>query len=74
VQNFNENSSILVMIALYSLLLKSGISIYVAITIFGLFIAGTMTLVQWWFLHNLRVHEVEVERLLAFARAEGAHH
>jgi MFS family permease len=74
VQNFNENSSILVMIALYSLLLKSGVSIYVAITIFGLFIAGTMTLVQWWFLHNLRVHEVEVERLLAFARAEGAHH
>jgi len=74
VQNFNENSSILVMIALYSLLLKSGVSIYSAITIFGLFIAGTMTLVQWWFLHNLRAHEVEVERLLAFARAEGAHH
>jgi MFS family permease len=74
VQNFSENSSILLMIALYSLLLKSGLSIYWAITLFGLFIAGMMTLVQVWFSYNLRAHEVEVERLLAFARAEGAHH
>jgi MFS family permease len=74
VQNFNENASILVMIAMYSMLLKSGFSIYWAIAAFGLFIAGTMTLVQLWFNRNLRVHEVEVERLLAFARAEGVHH
>jgi MFS family permease len=74
VQNFNENASILVMIALYSLLLKLGLSIYWAIALFGLFVAGTMTLVQLWFSYNRRAHEVEVERLLAFARAEGAHH
>ena len=43
VQNFNENSSILVMIALYSLLLSVGYSIYIVITVFGLFVAGTMT-------------------------------
>jgi MFS family permease len=73
VQNFNENASILVMIALYSLLLKVGLSIYAAIAVFGLFVAGTMTVVQWWFSHNLRAHEDEVERLLAFARAEGTH-
>ena len=46
VQNFNENTSILVMIALYSLLLNVGYSIYTVIMVFGLFVAGTMTLVQ----------------------------
>jgi hypothetical protein len=30
--------------------------------------------VQWWYLHNRRVHNQEVERLLAFARAEDPHH
>ena len=70
VQNFNENASILLMIAMYSLLLGKGISIYWVIAIFGLFIAGTMTLVQFWYLHNRRVRGEEMERLLAFARAE----
>ena len=46
VQNFNENTSILVMIALYSLLLSRGYSIYFVITAFGLFVAGTMAVVQ----------------------------
>jgi len=73
VQNFNENSSILVMIALYSLLLWLGFSIYTVITLFGLLVAGTMTLVLWWYRHNRRVHATEVERLLAFARAEDTH-
>ncbi|HEX7219184.1 MAG TPA: lysophospholipid transporter LplT, partial [Burkholderiales bacterium] len=50
VQNFNENTSILVMIALYSLLLNAGFSIYVVIVVFGLFVAGTMTVVQIWYL------------------------
>ena len=40
VQNFNENTSILVMIALYSLLLNVGHSIYFVIIAFGLFVAG----------------------------------
>jgi hypothetical protein len=70
VQNFNENTSILVMIALYSWLLHVGHSIYVVIAAFGLFVAGTMAMVQWWYLRNCRVHREEVERLLAFARAE----
>jgi hypothetical protein len=73
VQNFNENSSILVMIALYSLLLNKGYSIYFVITAFGLFVAGTMTLVQLWYLYNRRAHREEIERLLAFARAEDPH-
>ena len=73
VQNFNENSSILVMIALYSLLLSAGFSIYTVVIVFGSFVAGTMTLVQWWFWHNRRRHREEVERLLAFARTEDPH-
>jgi LPLT family lysophospholipid transporter-like MFS transporter len=70
VQNFNENTSILIMIALYSWLLHVGHSIYLVITAFGLFVATTMTVVQWWYLRNLRVHRDEMERLMAFARAE----
>jgi hypothetical protein len=73
VQNFNENTSILVMIALYSMLLHTGYSIYFVITAFGLFVAGTMTVVQLWYLYNGRTHREEVERLLAFARAEDPH-
>jgi hypothetical protein len=73
VQNFNENASILLLIALYSLMIGAGISIYTVIAAFGLFVAGTMSLVQWWYWHNLRRHRGEVERLLAFARAENPH-
>jgi MFS family permease len=74
VQNFNENASILVMIALYSLLLAAGLSIYWVIALFGLFIAGTMALVLYWYGYNRRAHAEQVERLLAFARAESGHH
>src|ERR671919_2715054 len=73
VQNFNENSSILVMIALYSLLLNAGYSIYTVIVVFGLFVSGTMTVVQLWYWRNRRLHADELERLLAFARAEDPH-
>ena len=73
VQNFNENTSILVMIALYSLLLSQGYSIYFVITAFGMFVAGAMALVQSWYLYNHRKHRADVERLLAFARAEDPH-
>src|SRR5882724_8202905 len=73
VQNFNENTSILVMIALYSALLNVGHSIYFVITVYGLFVAATMLLVQLWFSRNRRIHADEIERLLAFARAEDPH-
>src|SRR5688572_18556189 len=74
VQNFNENASILVMIALYALLLEHGLSIYWVILMFGLFVAGTMFFVHRWFAYNRRVHAEQVEKLLAFARAESGHH
>jgi LPLT family lysophospholipid transporter-like MFS transporter len=74
VQNFNENASILVMIALYSLLLAAGLSIYWVIALFGLFISGAMALVLYWYSYNRRAHAEQVERLLAFARTESGHH
>ncbi|MCC6533499.1 MAG: lysophospholipid transporter LplT [Burkholderiales bacterium] len=72
VQNFNENASILILIAGYSTLIKHGTSIYMAIVVFGLFITGTMMLVRAWHLRNLRLHGDELQGLLAVARS--AHH
>ena len=70
VQNFNENISILIMIAGYSALLHAGLSIHVVIWIFGLFMAGTMTLVLLWYRRNRRVNKDEIEALLEIARSE----
>ena len=74
VQNFNENLSILAIIALYSTLLGHGLSIYWVIVLFGLFVAATMTLVGLWYLRNRRLHRRKIDRLLSFARSEDYHH
>jgi hypothetical protein len=29
---------------------------------------------MWWYSHNRRVHSQEIERLLAFARADDPYH
>ncbi|WP_348694200.1 lysophospholipid transporter LplT [Duganella fentianensis] len=42
VQNFNENLSILTMLAVYSLMLRAHLNLDVIIVLFGLFLAGTM--------------------------------
>ncbi len=70
VQNFNENTSILLMIATYSVLLAAGVSIYWVIAAFGLFVAGTMMVVKLWYAANLRRHHDEIEALLEVARSE----
>jgi hypothetical protein len=57
VQNFNENLSILIMTGIYSLLLKSGLSIYAVIALFGLFVGGTMWLVRKRHVKNERRHD-----------------
>jgi LPLT family lysophospholipid transporter-like MFS transporter len=54
VQNFNENLSILAMLAFYALLIWLDFSIYTVIVLFGLFVSGTMTLVRQRHLNNLR--------------------
>jgi len=67
VQNFNENLSILVMLALYAVLVWADLSINTVIILFSLFVALTMYLVRRWHQRNMREHPAELERLLAVA-------
>ena len=53
VQNFNENLSILAMLALYAMLIRINLSIYWVIALFGLFVSLSMMLVRKRHLHNL---------------------
>jgi MFS transporter, LPLT family, lysophospholipid transporter len=52
VQNFNENVGILVMVGLYALMVRSGLSVNAAIVLFGFFVCGSMLLVMWRHRHN----------------------
>jgi MFS transporter, LPLT family, lysophospholipid transporter len=70
VQNFNEQACILGLGAFYSGMTKFGASAFVAITAFGLVVAGTMWLIGRWHRKNCVTHRDEVERLLAIARAD----
>ena len=67
VQNFNENVSILVMLALYSLMIRYNLSIDVIIVIFGLFVAGTMYMVIRWNAANHRA-DPTLDRLIGEAK------
>ena len=46
VQNFNENLSILIMTGFYYLMVKIDLPIYAVITLFGIFVSGSMLLVK----------------------------
>jgi MFS transporter, LPLT family, lysophospholipid transporter len=46
VQNFNENLSILIMTGLYAWMIRSELSIYSVVTLFGLFVAGLMYVIR----------------------------
>jgi MFS family permease len=48
VQNFNENVSILVMLALYALMIRLDFRIQSVVLIFGLFISGAMYFIMRW--------------------------
>ncbi len=52
VQNFNENLSILIMLALYALMISMKLSIYVVIVMFGLFVSCSMLMVRKRHLYN----------------------
>jgi MFS family permease len=54
VQNFNENVSILVMLALYALMIRFDFDIHLIIVLFGAFVASTMYLVIRWNAANHR--------------------
>ena len=52
------------------LLLGTGVPISWVIVMFGLFVAGTMAIVQRWFTLNKVRHATEINRLLEIARSE----
>ena len=70
VQNFNEQACILGLGAFYTGMTRMGLSVYAAIAVFGLVVAGMMWLVKRWHASNLLHHRDEVERLLALARSD----
>jgi MFS family permease len=57
VQNFNENIGILVMVGLYALMVRSGMSVSTAIILFGLSVAAVMLLVMWRHRANQREYD-----------------
>jgi MFS family permease len=73
VQNFNEQACILGLGGLYSLSTGMGVSAFVAISAFGLLVAGCMELIRRWHRHNCRAHATELERLLEIARNDDLH-
>ena len=67
VQNFNENVSILMMLALYSLMIRINLPIDSIIVMFGLFVASTMYLVIRWNAANHRA-DPTLDRLIGEAK------
>jgi MFS transporter, LPLT family, lysophospholipid transporter len=63
VQNFNENVSILVMLAIYSMMIRLDLRIHSVVVIFGLFISGSMYLVMRWNAANHRA-DPHLDRLI----------
>ena len=57
VQNFNENIGILVMVGLYALMVRSGLSVSSAIILFGVSVTGSMLLVMWRHRANQREYD-----------------
>jgi MFS family permease len=70
VQNFNEQAAILGLGAFYTGMTKFGLSAFVAIAVFGVFVAGTMWWIGRWHRNNAVQHRDEVDRLLAIARSD----
>jgi MFS family permease len=67
VQNFNENVSILVMLALYALMIRLDLHINAIIVMFGAFVAGAMYLVMRWNAANHRA-DPHLDRLIGEAK------
>jgi MFS family permease len=63
VQNFNENVSVLVMLALYAMMLRMDLHVHTIIVIFGLFVISTMYLVIRWNAANHRA-DPTLDRLI----------
>jgi hypothetical protein len=63
VQNFNENVSILVLLAIYSLLLRMDLRIQSIVVMFGVFMSAALYLVMRWNASNHRA-DPHLDRLI----------
>ena len=70
VQNFNEQACILGLGAFYTGMTRFGLSAFMAISVFGVLVAGTMSLIRRWHANNCRRYPEEVAHLLAIARLD----
>jgi len=68
VQNFNKNLSILMMTGLYYVMVKMDVSIYIVVTMFGLFVSCLMYLIRKRHILNQQEHD-DVQHL-----DDNAHH
>jgi MFS transporter, LPLT family, lysophospholipid transporter len=68
VQNFNENIGILVMVGLYGLMVRAGLSVGSAIILFGLSVTALMLLIMW--LHRLNQREYDSMHLIGIDQPE----
>jgi hypothetical protein len=77
VQNFNENLSILVMLALYAVMIRGGWSVFGVILVFGLFVSVTMFLVHLRHRSNQRradsLHLIGMEKPASGRPADRGH-
>ena len=73
VQNFNEQSCILLLGGLYSLSTGMGVSAFIAISAFGVLVAACMWLIKRWHARNCREHGAELDHLLEIARNDNLH-
>jgi MFS transporter, LPLT family, lysophospholipid transporter len=68
VQNFNENIGILVMVGLYGLMVRAGLSVGSAIILFGLSVTASMMLIMWR--HRLNQREYDSMHLIGIDKPE----
>jgi MFS transporter, LPLT family, lysophospholipid transporter len=73
VQNFNEQACILALGALYTGMSRVGLSAFIAISAFGVLVAGTMWWIKRWHERNCVLHRDELEHLLKLARSDTHH-
>jgi len=73
VQNFNEQTSILVIGSIYTLSTGLGVSAFTAISVFGVGVAVCMWFIKRWHARNCALHGLEVGHLLDLSRSDTPH-
>jgi MFS transporter, LPLT family, lysophospholipid transporter len=66
VQNFNENIGIFVMVGVYGLMIHNGLSVHIAVVLFGALVSAAMLLVIWRYRHHCS--QVDLSHLVAVER------